>query len=281
MAWRDATGRAGPTACILGRCCSGSTISSSPVPTRTRPPTELERELGLRAGRRRPARRARHLQPARLARRHVPRADRRLRPRPRRAFVGRRADVRALEAGGGLATWAVATDDIDEDVARLNAGGAGLSAAIEGERRRPDGTIVRWRLSAPRELGPRTSAVPDRARHGCRRVDRGGPSDPRRDGPPDRRTGPPDDLGDPCVGHAGHHRDAHANRADRPVPPVPRGTRRPRRDRWRPDASAPTRPTRRWASLAHRRDPPRRGRRRSNRDPSTSAAAATWCDHAD
>ncbi len=62
--------------------------------------------------------------------------------------------VRALEAGGGLATWAVATDDIDDDVTRLNAGGAGLSAAIEGERRRPDGTIVRWRLSAPRELGP-------------------------------------------------------------------------------------------------------------------------------
>lgn len=69
------------------------------------------------------------------------------------AWVGGPA-VRALDAGGGLATWAVATDDLDGDVARLNAGGAGLSEVIPGERRRPDGAVVRWRLSEPRELGP-------------------------------------------------------------------------------------------------------------------------------
>lgn len=62
--------------------------------------------------------------------------------------------VRALDAGGGLATWSVATDDIDGDVARLNAGGAALAESIAGERRRPDGAVVRWRLSVPRELGP-------------------------------------------------------------------------------------------------------------------------------
>jgi hypothetical protein len=70
-----------------------------------------------------------------------------------RSWIGA-PTVRALDAGGGLATWAVATDDIDGDVARLNAGGAGLSEPIDGERIRPDGAVVRWRLSVPRELGP-------------------------------------------------------------------------------------------------------------------------------
>jgi len=62
--------------------------------------------------------------------------------------------VHALNAGGGLATWAVATDDIDGDVASLNAGGALLAQPIAGERMRPDGAVVRWRLSVPRELRP-------------------------------------------------------------------------------------------------------------------------------
>jgi hypothetical protein len=69
------------------------------------------------------------------------------------AWVGAPA-VRALDAGGGLATWAAATDDLDADVERLNAGGAGLSEVMPGKRRRPDGAVVRWRLSKPRELGP-------------------------------------------------------------------------------------------------------------------------------
>jgi hypothetical protein len=70
-----------------------------------------------------------------------------------RSWIGA-PTVRALDAGGGLATWAAATDDIDGDVARLNAGGAGLTDPIAGERTRPDGRVVRWRLSVPRELGP-------------------------------------------------------------------------------------------------------------------------------
>lgn len=70
-----------------------------------------------------------------------------------RSWIGA-PSVRAIDAGGGLATWSVATDDIDGDVARVNAGGAVLAGPIAGERRRPDGAIVRWRLSVPRELGP-------------------------------------------------------------------------------------------------------------------------------
>jgi len=70
-----------------------------------------------------------------------------------RSWIGA-PTVRALDAGGGLATWAVATDDLDGDVARLNAGGAMLAEPMAGERLRPDGGVVRWRLSVPRELGP-------------------------------------------------------------------------------------------------------------------------------
>jgi hypothetical protein len=62
--------------------------------------------------------------------------------------------VRALDAGGGLATWALASDAIDVDVADRRSVGADLAQPIPGERRRPDGAVVRWRLSAPRQLGP-------------------------------------------------------------------------------------------------------------------------------
>ena len=66
--------------------------------------------------------------------------------------------LRALAGGGGLATWAIATDDIDDDVEALRARGSDLAEPIPGERVRPDGEVVRWRLSAParldRELPP-------------------------------------------------------------------------------------------------------------------------------
>ena len=62
--------------------------------------------------------------------------------------------VRALEAGGGLATWAMATDALDLDVAERRSVGADLADPLPGERLRPDGAVVRWRLSAPRRLGP-------------------------------------------------------------------------------------------------------------------------------
>jgi hypothetical protein len=70
-----------------------------------------------------------------------------------RSWVGR-PTLEALETGGGLATWAISTDDLDTDLALLRARGSGLGDAIPGERRRPDGTVVRWRLAAAPALGP-------------------------------------------------------------------------------------------------------------------------------
>ncbi|MDH4141886.1 MAG: VOC family protein [Chloroflexota bacterium] len=62
--------------------------------------------------------------------------------------------VRALAAGGGLATWAIATDAIETDVARLRSRGSDLSEPVAGERIRADGRAVRWRLAAAPRLGP-------------------------------------------------------------------------------------------------------------------------------
>jgi hypothetical protein len=59
----------------------------------------------------------------------------------------------ALADGGGLATWAIATDKLERDVAALGATGSDLGDPIAGERRRTDGAVVRWRLSMPRRLG--------------------------------------------------------------------------------------------------------------------------------
>ena len=70
-----------------------------------------------------------------------------------RSWVGAPA-LRALEAGGGFATWAIATDDLDGDVAALRPGGSSLGEPRPGERRRDDGSVVRWRLAAPDPLGP-------------------------------------------------------------------------------------------------------------------------------
>jgi len=62
--------------------------------------------------------------------------------------------LRALDAGGGLATWAIATDALEADVARLRAEGSDLATPLAGERVRPDGGIVRWRLAAGPQLAP-------------------------------------------------------------------------------------------------------------------------------
>ena len=62
--------------------------------------------------------------------------------------------LRALDAGGGLVTWAIATNDIEADRAQLQATGAALADPIPGERLRPDGRTVRWRLAGPATLAP-------------------------------------------------------------------------------------------------------------------------------
>ena len=62
--------------------------------------------------------------------------------------------VRSMKRGGGLATWAIATDDIAADVDLLRATGSDLSDPIDGERARPDAQVVRWRLATPPMLEP-------------------------------------------------------------------------------------------------------------------------------
>jgi catechol 2,3-dioxygenase-like lactoylglutathione lyase family enzyme len=56
-------------------------------------------------------------------------------------------------ADGGLVTWAIAVDDLDETL-RWAPPDGGLLGPLEGERRRPDGRVVRWRLAHPAELSP-------------------------------------------------------------------------------------------------------------------------------
>ena len=61
--------------------------------------------------------------------------------------------LRTLEAGGGLAAWAVAVADLDSHLGWTTAGGL-VAGPVDGERRRPDGRLVRWRLAHPAEPTP-------------------------------------------------------------------------------------------------------------------------------
>ncbi len=57
------------------------------------------------------------------------------------------------ERGEGLATYALATDDVARDVARLRAAGSPIGEPVPGSRTRPDGEVVRWVCAFP-EMGP-------------------------------------------------------------------------------------------------------------------------------
>src|SRR5689334_10108132 len=59
-----------------------------------------------------------------------------------------------IERGGGLAGVVFATDDLDADRARLEAMGSTLGEPTSGERRRPDGEVVRWRSARPPVIDP-------------------------------------------------------------------------------------------------------------------------------
>lgn len=52
-----------------------------------------------------------------------------------------------LQQGEGLAGFALRADDLDAEVARLRASGIAVGDAIPGERRRDDGTLIRWQLA--------------------------------------------------------------------------------------------------------------------------------------
>lgn len=64
------------------------------------------------------------------------------------------AVVRALERGGGFATYGLVDDAIRVTVARLQANGSRIGAVTHGSRERPDGERVEWWTATPLELGP-------------------------------------------------------------------------------------------------------------------------------
>jgi glyoxalase-like protein len=56
----------------------------------------------------------------------------------------------SLAHGGGLVTWAIAVDGVAEAL-RWGPPDGGLIGPLDGERRRPDGRVVRWRFARPAE----------------------------------------------------------------------------------------------------------------------------------
>ena len=64
------------------------------------------------------------------------------------------AALRALEAGGGLATYALLDDDLAVTVAELRANGSGIGGATHGSRQRPGGETVEWWTATFERLGP-------------------------------------------------------------------------------------------------------------------------------
>ena len=64
------------------------------------------------------------------------------------------AALRALERGGGFATYGLADDAIRVTVPRLQANGSRIGPIIHGSRERADGERVEWWTASPPELGP-------------------------------------------------------------------------------------------------------------------------------
>ena len=64
------------------------------------------------------------------------------------------AAVRALERGGGFATYGLVDDTIRNTVARLQANGSGIGPVVHGSRERPDGDQVEWWTASAPQLGP-------------------------------------------------------------------------------------------------------------------------------
>ncbi len=67
--------------------------------------------------------------------------------------IGAAALAMLDEAGASLATFAIASDDIASDVARLRSNGSSITGPSPGERRRPDGETVRWQTAGLARLG--------------------------------------------------------------------------------------------------------------------------------
>ena len=69
-----------------------------------------------------------------------------------RSWLGRPV-LASLERGGGLVTWAISVGDLD-DALRWAPPDRGLLGPLDGERRRPDSRMVRWRFARPEEVSP-------------------------------------------------------------------------------------------------------------------------------
>lgn len=64
------------------------------------------------------------------------------------------AAVRAIESGGGFATYGLVDESIRVTVPRLQANGSRIGPVEHGSRERPDGGRIEWLSAAPPELGP-------------------------------------------------------------------------------------------------------------------------------
>ena len=64
------------------------------------------------------------------------------------------AALRALDAGGGLATYALADDALEVTVAELRVNGSRIGEPAHGSRQRPDGETVEWWTATFERLGP-------------------------------------------------------------------------------------------------------------------------------
>lgn len=69
-----------------------------------------------------------------------------------RSWLGRPV-LAALATGGGLVSWAIAVDDLDEAL-RWAPSDHALDGPLHGERIGGDGRVVRWRLARPEPIGP-------------------------------------------------------------------------------------------------------------------------------
>jgi catechol 2,3-dioxygenase-like lactoylglutathione lyase family enzyme len=65
-----------------------------------------------------------------------------------------RAAMRAIEAGGGFATYGLVDEAIRVNVSHLHANGSRIGLVEHGSRERPEGGRVQWLSAAPPELGP-------------------------------------------------------------------------------------------------------------------------------
>ena len=75
-------------------------------------------------------------------------------PRPARGLWTDAAPV-----GGGLMTWVWRSRDIAGLASTAHAAGAAIGETIDGERRQPDGTTLKWQLTNPMAM-PFGGAVP-------------------------------------------------------------------------------------------------------------------------